>query len=299
MTLDQRIRSRETYFGDNWSVVRQLYESQSSIVYEVARNNHPELRSSAMKAVEIKPVAADGTPLSENECRMSLSNALGEVHIMYNNRENDHILKYLDHCEFPVTDDAGTVIGYDLLIRTELLPTLDRWLRNNGRITERLVIRLGQDILQAMKLCHSQNVVHNAIDPESIFVAGMGFKLGNFSRAVFADGSRVSTAGHESLLNTSPETYRGESPSRLSDLYSLGLVLHSLMNDNLPPFITRNSSLREYKTAILRRIKGETLTAPVNAGKALAQVILRACAFEPANRYESAEAMLDALNSIR
>jgi len=85
------------------------------------------------------------------------------------------------------------------------------------------------------------------------------------------------------------------------DIYSLGLVLYKLLNNNRLPFLDSRDQQIHYgsrKTAIERRFSGEELPAPINASDPLAQVILMACAYHPSQRFQSATAFKKALGAI-
>jgi serine/threonine protein kinase len=85
------------------------------------------------------------------------------------------------------------------------------------------------------------------------------------------------------------------------DIYSLGLILYRLFNDNRMPFlpphpvpITRESR----EEAFTRRIGGERFERPKNAEGKLAHIILKACAYRPENRYATANEMRQELQSL-
>ncbi len=70
------------------------------------------------------------------------------------------------------------------------------------------------------------------------FVPGQDiFKLGDFGTAKYSERS---TSGKElfgTLSNIAPEVYNGSKFTYASDLYSLGMVLYKLLNDNRIPFL--------------------------------------------------------------
>lgn len=84
----------------------------------------------------------------------------------------------------------------------------------------------------------------------------------------------------------------GENYDKRVDLYSLGLTLYELSNCNRLPFAS-SAYVREGEIQL--RIMGKELPVPENASRALANVILKACAFRAEDRFASAEEMYDAL----
>ena len=98
-----------------------------------------------------------------------------------------------------------------------------------------------------------------------------------------------------------PEVYRGEAYGPSVDMYSLGTVLYRLLNDNRAPFlpdypiqITHNSR----EAALAKRISGAKLPTPKNADGRLAEIILKACAYDPKDRYSSPMIMRQDLEEI-
>ena len=85
------------------------------------------------------------------------------------------------------------------------------------------------------------------------------------------------------------------------DIYSLGIVLYRLLNGNRLPFLDTEKQLlnpNERRNAVDRRLRGEELPAPCDATPAMADLILRACAYDPNMRFASATEMKQALLSV-
>lgn len=82
---------------------------------------------------------------------------------------------------------------------------------------------------------------------------------------------------------------------------SILLVLYRLLNTNRLPFLDTEKQLlnpNERRNAIDRRLRGEELPAPCEASPAMADLILRACAYEPTIRFTSATEMKQALMNV-
>lgn len=96
--------------------------------------------------------------------------------------------------------------------------------------------------------------------------------------------------------------YRGEQYDSRVDIYALGLVLYKLMNHNRLPFLNLEKQLityRDKENALTRRMSGETPPAPVDAGEAFGSVILKACAYDAKERYQTPDKFREALEEIR
>jgi len=98
-----------------------------------------------------------------------------------------------------------------------------------------------------------------------------------------------------------PEIYRGDAYGSGVDLYSLGIVLYRMLNDNRAPFLPAypapiSHTARE--NALTKRLSGEKLPNPKNADGRLAEIVLKACAYDPKDRYSSPMQMREELEAI-
>ena len=99
-----------------------------------------------------------------------------------------------------------------------------------------------------------------------------------------------------------PEVYRGGAYGVSVDTYSLGVVMYRLLNNNRLPFLPQPPEPITYsqrETALAKRMGGEQPPPPVNAGGRLGEIVLRACAFAPENRYFSPIQMRQDLEAIQ
>ena len=117
------------------------------------------------------------------------------------------------------------------------------------------VIRIGQQIAQALAAAHAHGIVHRDIKPENILVRPDGYvKVVDFglARQMAADGSTSTfgvTAG--TLQYMSPEQVQGSSVSPASDIFSVGLVLYELAAGH-HPFTAESSIQSAYSIATKR-----------------------------------------------
>ena len=111
-------------------------------------------------------------------------------------------------------------------------------------LTEKEVIKLGMDLSKALEYCRKLKIIHRDIKPENIFVSRFGdFKLGDFGIA----REQAHTVGNMSKKGTysymAPEIYKGEKYDSSIDIYSLGIVLYELLNQNRLPFLALDQRL--------------------------------------------------------
>lgn len=98
-----------------------------------------------------------------------------------------------------------------------------------------------------------------------------------------------------------PEVYNNQPYDKTVDIYSLGLVMYWLLNERRLPFLPlppKAPKREDIELARIRRFSGRAIPAPKNGSAALKAVVLKACAFDPKQRYQSAAEMLKELNAI-
>lgn len=287
-----------------WEVVRLIGEGSFGEVYEIQRHDYGSYTyRAALKVISI--------PKNEEEIRWDEANGISrkslgayynscverltdEIQILSEVKGHTNIVGYEDHKVVPHRDGPGA----DIYIRMELLTSLSRYL--SGKTLQRdEVIKLGIDICKALCVCEQKHIIHRDIKPDNIFISGDGnFKLGDFgiARSISKTKSSLSIKGTPNYM--APEVYKGQRYDHTADIYSLGIVLYQLMNDNELPFLHNVESIRDVEIAFGRRMEGDPFPAPGHCDSDFGQIILKACAFDPLNRFQSAEEMMHALKEL-
>jgi serine/threonine protein kinase len=149
-------------------------------------------------------------------------------------------------------------------------------------------------VLAALDYAHRRGVVHRDIKPANIILTPDGnIKLMDFGIARVASDRRLTKTGVAlgSLFYMSPEQIKGESPDVRSDIYSLGVTFYEILTGKRPIDGDSDYSI----------MTGHLQTVPPNPAElnplvpsALAQVILKALAKNPGDRFQTAEDFLAA-----
>ena len=300
------IQSRSHQYGtvfENWQILELLGQGSGgkTAVFRLKRIDSNRGQS-ALKVINLIEERGDFDSMpaylkkeyeaAREDCK---SSALQEVWLMDDFQGNTHIVDYLDHKFVDWTDESG--FGCDMLIRMELLKDLRSEIRSGTTFTEADVIKIGCDICQALILCHDNGILHRDIKPENIFVNRNGnFKLGDFgiSRIISNAPMSMASTGIGTPEYAAPEQTSGKYDKRV-DIYSLGLVLYELSNQHHLPF-ARSTYVRP--DDVNKRMVGVPLPAPTTASDELGAIILKACAFKPDDRYQTARDFADALYSL-
>ena len=99
---------------------------------------------------------------------------------------------------------------------------------------------IGVRLADALAAAHASGVLHRDIKPANILVNRFGMVgLSDFGLASIISARGDQTASREALTPaySSPETFRGEEPGVLADVYSLAATLYALLS-GLPPHFT-------------------------------------------------------------
>ncbi|HEX3274405.1 MAG TPA: SUMF1/EgtB/PvdO family nonheme iron enzyme [Gemmatimonadales bacterium] len=214
--------------------------------------------------------------------------------------QHPHILTLIDSGEVPGAAGAPDLLWYVMpYVDGESLR--DR-LAREGALGSAAAAGILADVLEALAEAHRQGIVHRDIKPDNIMLAGRHALVVDFGVARAAAGAGGTAAGATMTaaglaIGTpaymAPEQALGqEGVDGRADLYAAGVVGYEMLT-GAPPF-TGTTPQAVVAAQISRSPASlDAVRPPVPAG--LAEVVMRALAKDPADRWASAEAMLEAL----
>ena len=291
---------------DGWNITRLLGEGSYGKVFEIERSEFGQTYRAALKVItvpqssaEVRSVISEGMSVSQAEAYFHgiVEELMHEFSIMFKLKGTANIVS----CEDLRVLEHPDGIGWDILIRMELLHPLLPYVYQHP-MARRDIIRLGIDICKALELCQRYNIIHRDIKPENIFISDNGdYKLGDFgiARTIERTTSGLSKKGTYSYM--APEVYIGKKYGFSVDTYSLGLVLYRMLNKNRGPFLPQPPEAITFSSreqALARRMSGEPLPRPFYGEGRLGEIVLKACAFDPKDRYSSPQQLRQELEAI-
>ena len=292
-----------------WHVVRRIGTGSFGSVYEIEREDFGYTYKAALKVISIPKSEQDLTAAknnigkSEDSLKVYYQSVASEIvkefELMYQLRGTTNIVSYEDH--EVRQHDSG--IGWDIMIRMELLTPLDVYTKDH-EMKRQDVIRLGIDICKALERCRALDIIHRDIKPGNIFISEQGdFKLGDFgiARTIEAHDEVLELSRKGTISYMAPEIFRGMKYSFDVDIYSLGIVMYRLLNHNSLPFMPQPPARPTYQdvsNANQLRMSGKTLPYPSEDHTQLADIVLKACSFRPEERYQDPRTMRDHLEKV-
>ena len=245
----------------DWKIVKYLGGSADAKVYEIERKVSEKLEKGALKIIS--------GSVSEVESYVQQFRILEEL-------QGQSIIVCYDEITVVPHEDG---VGGDVFIRMELLISLPQRLKKD--YFDENVIKLGVDISNALILCEKEHIIHGNIKPNNILVSkDEEYKLSDFSILKNADIT-ASEKQKTGMAYQAPEVLRGEPYGHTVDIYSLGMVMYWLLNNQTLP------------------CKDEKLQPPAIGSEKLKEIVMKACESCPEDRYASAQELYDALRALK
>lgn len=159
-------------------------------------------------------------------------------------------------------------------------------------------LRIATQVAEGLQEAHKKEIIHRDIKSPNIMVDERDqAKIMDFGLAKVAGGILVTKEGTTmgTIAYMSPEQARGEEVDHRTDIWSFGVVLYEMLSEQLPFKGERDSSIiysiEHREPTPLKEIKPE-IPAEVE------QVVRKALAKNPDERYQKMDELLDDLYSI-
>lgn len=152
-------------------------------------------------------------------------------------------------------------------------------------------VRFGLELCRALLDAETERGFHGALYPANLTYTEDGrIRLGE---ALTLDGEY----SPDELEYLAPELFWNGKGGPATDVYAVGLLLYAACSGGRPAFTGERGELSGdvRAAAATRRLKGEALDVPKNAGGELAEVILRATAYREEERWPDIESLRCAL----
>jgi len=230
-----------------------------------------------------KPAVIKAIPCKTEQ---ELNLARKECAVMRSAASCKHAVKYYANEVVPTKN------GHTLFIFQEYLTTFESRY-DPQKMTEAEIIQLGIDLCSAMIEFKNLGFYHLDIQPKNIFIdKDNHFKLGDFGSATYLSELNTPQPLRGTPAYMAPEVFSDRCYSEQSELYTLGILLYSLVNRGRLPF----SDSLDKEHAIEHRLLRNPIPFPNTKNISLALCLHKACEPFPEHRFSSLEEMLNDLN---
>ncbi len=175
---------------------------------------------------------------------------------------------------------------------------LKAYIRKHYPIPFPQVIDIMEQVLSAVATAHAYGIIHRDLKPQNILIdENKNVKITDFGIAVAV--SQDSLTQTNTLMGSvhylSPEQARGSIATKQSDIYSLGIILFELLTGKVPfeGETAVSIALKHFREEI-PSVREQNKEIP----QALENVIIKATAKEPAERYSSVNEMAADLKTV-
>ncbi|MBI2795648.1 MAG: PD40 domain-containing protein [Gemmatimonadetes bacterium] len=266
--------------ADKYAIVREIGSGGMATVYLAEDLRHQ--RRVAVKVLRPELAATLGSDRFLSEVRIAAQ------------LQHPHILPLLD---------SGSAEGflYYVMPFVEGQTLRDRLLKA-GELPVPQAVRIIVEITDALVAAHALGVVHRDIKPENILLSGRHALVADFGVAKAVDqatgGQRLTSVGVALGTPTymAPEQAAAEPHvDHRADIYAVGIVAYELLAGH-PPF--GGTSAQRILAAHISQPVPPLIEARPGIAQALSDVVMRCLAKRAADRWQSAEELLTALEPL-
>jgi len=269
----------ENALGHRYEIQRELGSGGMATVYLARDTKHDRLV--ALKVLKPELATALGTDRFPREIRIAAQLQHPHILPLHDSGETEGFLYYV----------MPFVEGESLRAR----------IRREGELPVGDTVHILREVVDALAAAHAQDVVHRDIKPDNVMLSGRHALVMDFGVA-----KAVSAAGGETLTTAglavgtpqymSPEQAMGqEKVDHRADIYAVGVLGYEMLTGE-PPFAGKKGPAM---------LSAHVMETPVDVRErrpgiptALADAVMRCLEKNPADRWQSAEDLLRALEAI-
>ncbi|MFO0578448.1 MAG: serine/threonine-protein kinase [Polyangia bacterium] len=207
----------------------------------------------------------------------------------------------VNHTNVVAITDFGVISGHPYLVMEFLEGQTLTEAINEGPIPAVRMCRIGAQIARGLHAVHEKGIVHRDLKPDNIFLLEREgksdvVKIVDFGLAKLEAGQRLTQDG--TVVGTaeyiSPEQVTGQDTDHRSDQYSLGCILYEMLTSQLP-FEGESTATLIYKHVYKNPTSPRKLRPEMSIPASVEQVVLRAMAKKPTDRFKDMRELEQAL----
>lgn len=254
-------------------VVEQLGEDETSIAY-LAEDKLTEGKKVFVRVLMDERERDDASRRQIHEERVSLS--------------------HINHPNVALLIDSGELLEGKSFIVSEYVygAPLTEMLSRREPFNRQRAARIIRQAASALSEVHQNGVLHRSLNPRSIILGVTEAGVEQVKIKDFAVFDGLDEPSEESIKYLSPEQLEGRQPNRASDVYSLAVVAYQMLTGRLPfDFSTAKELLKAQKHGL----NSGSTNAPLDLPPQASEILEKALAYKPADRFPKAREFGDAL----
>ena len=189
---------------------------------------------------------------------------------------------------YDVVDDDGI---YFIVMELVDGITLKEYIEKNGRLNMTEAIDFSIQIASGLEAAHENHIIHRDIKPQNIIVSKNGnIKVTDFGIAMALNSTQLTQTNSVmgSVHYLPPEQASGKGSTTKSDIYSMGIIFYELLTGKLP---FKGDNAVEIALKHMRDPLPNLREDNPNIPQSIENIILKATAKNPKNRYDDARSM--------
>ena len=205
----------------------------------------------------------------------------------------------LSHPNIVEIYDVGEDNG-NFYIVMEYVPgkNLKQLIKKRGGLTVSEVVDIMLQITSAMSVAHDNLIIHRDLKPQNILIKDDGgIKITDFGIAMALNATQLTQTNSAmgSVHYFPPEQASGKGATLKSDVYSLGIMMYELIVGELP---FRGDNAVEIALKHLKEPMPRIRDVLPDVPQSVENVVLKATAKNPKNRYANANEMYEDLKTV-
>lgn len=199
----------------------------------------------------------------------------------------------LSHPNIVEIYDVGDYKGHHYIVMEYVEgKTLKQVIRSRGPLVNEEAIDIMKQLCSAVAEAHARGIIHRDIKPQNVIVKADGsVKILDFGIATAKGSMQLTQANNVmgSVHYLAPELAKGEQASPQSDIYALGIVLYEMLSGDVP---FKADQAVQIALKHMREPMPDIRQMNSSVPQSVANIITRATAKNPEERYRSAREML-------
>lgn len=196
---------------------------------------------------------------------------------------------------YDVGEDDG---NYFIVMEYVNGKTLKNLIKKRGALSLSETIDIMLQLTSGIACAHDSYIIHRDIKPQNVMILEDGrVKITDFGIAVALNSTELTQTNSVmgSVHYLPPEQANGSGATVKSDIYSLGILMYELLTGKLP---FKGDNAVEIAIKQMKDRLPSIIAQNPNVPQCVENVVLRACAKNPENRYESVREMHEDLKTV-